>query len=115
MKFISLFLLLSVSLAPINLAAWQKQGDVPITKASLKPIEPQWATKVIENHPEGGVGAVILYDRIQNDRAAPQEIAVKSIYYYPDGSLFAEVDLQELPLTQDTQRHGSSVSYYEDG
>lgn len=78
--------------------------------AALKVIEPQWATKVMDTYPEGGVSEVLLYDRNQS-----QELAEKLIHYYPGGTVLAEVDLLQQPISAEPVAHGSAVRYYKDG
>src|SRR3990167_2150562 len=88
-------------------------------EALLKPREPHWRHKVLENHSSGAPARLLFYENFEGKAITP----LKELSFYPSGKVKSETDLISVEegspgalLWKGTAvPHGVSIAFYEDG
>ncbi|MBS0615175.1 MAG: hypothetical protein JSR58_01315 [Verrucomicrobia bacterium] len=107
LKFLFVFLAVTVAYA-----------EGPVATA-LKPREPQWRHRALEQYPSGQAAQILFYDLDDNGA----EVPLKLVAFYPSGQVKVEADVIQVSEEEAATRewksryvpHGVFVALYEDG
>jgi antitoxin component YwqK of YwqJK toxin-antitoxin module len=113
---ISLFCLLAYS--PMGAFA-ETDHSVEMAMMSLRPRQPNWHTKVVEQYPDTAPARVFFYETDDHE----QDVPVKQVMFYPNGQIKSECDLVTVSETSKgferwkTKEvpHGAHLSFTVDG